>query len=325
MSKPKLLVLHGKVNFLLDTYAESSAVREKFEVSKSTTVRGGPDVVFCQAFGQCADQILRCKRPVVVHVGGNPWLEMRDLRLKKLIKMFRKCKLILCPSQFMVNEFKKAGIFSNVRKYPAGLWGFDHTFTGAVPSRFRPKTDWEMRKNPIITMGINLKDNEITERKWRGIPIFIKAVDELLTKHKVRIRCFGRGAVTRRMKWADSRFTFRRAHHLDDKVDRWPFELSKADIFVHPSMYDVWGRTVADAMCAAVPSLVFDATAPPEVGKTTVKCDPSNVSDIRTKFERLLTDAKWRKELGRAHRKEAIQLTMKHANDLRNFLLEACK
>ena len=60
MSKPKLLVLHGERHFNRPTHAESPAVRERFEVTKATTVTGKPDLVFCQSYAQS----FLCEQPL---------------------------------------------------------------------------------------------------------------------------------------------------------------------------------------------------------------------------------------------------------------------
>jgi glycosyltransferase involved in cell wall biosynthesis len=321
--KPKLLVLHGKVNFHYPTYAESPTVREHFDVSKATTIRNKPDVVFCQSYGQCIDEISRCKRPVVAHIGGSPWM-MTDLRIKTLLKGLRGAKTVACVSKFLVGEFRQHTKFKHVIAYPMGLWGIDHVATGVMPQRFPRKDDYSFGDPPTIICSMNMVNSGWKKKKWLGLLRFVDATKDLLKKHGFRIVCSGRGKPFPEMnQWRkDFNFQFVRAHHLDDKRDTWPERLRKADIFLHPSMYDSWGRVVADAMCAGVPSLVFQTTGPQEVGRTPVLCQPGDKNDIRQKFERFL-DKHYRKKLGTLHWTEAAKLTRKHRADLLKILKEA--
>ena len=78
--KPNLLVLHGSVHFDYPTYAESSTVRNHFDITKSKKIVGNPDLVFCQSFGQCMDQLREYRGKKVVHIGGSPFNDQGNAR-----------------------------------------------------------------------------------------------------------------------------------------------------------------------------------------------------------------------------------------------------
>ena len=80
------------------------------------------------------------------------------------------------------------------------------------------------------------------------------------------------------------------------------------------------GRVVADAMCTALPCLVFDTTALPEIGDTLLLCNPANPKAVSKKFEMLVTDECARASIGRQQYDEAVRLTREHRGDIAEAL-----
>jgi glycosyltransferase involved in cell wall biosynthesis len=328
MAKPKLLVIHGKKHFGMPTFAESDAVREKFEIRKACReIVGKPDVIFSQSFSQCSAQLHSWGGPKVIIVGGNPWHEFKlnglGGRLNSFRKLFERQTAVLCQSRFLRDSIRKHLSTDNVFALPRGLWGVDHVDNGVRPERFTPKTDWKATASPVAITSIIMSNNRVKETKWRGIPLFLSAVEKVARKNKVRFLnsargdCMFRNLAPWRKRWG---FEFVRHHHLDDRVDAWPELLRKADLFFYPSTYDGWGRVVADAMCAAVPALVFDCTAPPEIADSLILCDPKNPDDIRDKFQRLVEDWPWRESVARRQHADALRLTREHRGDIADAL-----
>lgn len=339
MSKPRLLVLQGKRNFRVPTYVESPTVRGHFDVRKATSfkVRKGrvsPDLIYCQAYGPFHELLGKCRKwgvPYVIHVGGSPWFEMKGERLRRTVKTMRNAKAVVCNSKFLHREFLKnmtpdAG---NLRTLPDGLWGLDHTPLGPSPSRFRPKEDYSYSGRPVVIMSMSLKYDDVHRSKWRGVEILFDAIKGLNTPHgKPVFVCAGRNDKDFPLigRWNKAcEIHVRSSHHLDEDKDEWPDVLRGADLFVHPSMQDCWPRVMGDAMCAAVPCLVFDTTGSPEVGKSVVLVDPDDPNVIRDKFEALLTDESLRETVGRRVRDEALRRTVEHREDYVKLLLEVLR
>lgn len=326
IKKPTLLVLHGSVHFNYPTYAESPIVRSRFDIVKAKKIVGNPDLVFCQSFGQCMNQLMEYGGKKVVHIGGSPFNDLEKKRLSLILDSLENSRIILCVSKFLANQFKEATGWNNIQAYPSGLWGLDHVMTGVVPRRFKRKVKYALGKPPTVMMSMNLFDSAVKRSKWRGIPIFLEAVKDIAKKHGVKFIFVGRGQpdFSHLGEWKKKYdFNFIRSHHLDDDMDRWPGLLRTADIFAHPSMFDAWGRVVADAMCAGIPCLVFNKSAVPEVGDAPVVCNPDDAHDIAAKFQAMISSGDIREALGLKGHAEAIQKTERHRMDLVKILLEA--
>jgi len=333
--KPKLFILHGVKYPRIPTFAESSVVREKFDVvGKGQVVEGNPDVVYCQSYLQCKRQLIRWGGPCVIPVGGILWnfKPHRAESIGRLLTQNRR-RTPLFISEWLKREFIKRGLGhsqqSRVRHLTHGHWGMDHTINGVQPNRFRSKVDYSLGGSPIVVMSMTLSDEEWQWRKCRGMQIFMKAVKDVAKEYNARFVWAGqmkRSFSDTAEKWKrEYGVAFIESHYKKDKVDRWPDILESASVFVHPSLYDGWGRVVADAMCAAVPTIVFDACALPTIGKTPLVVDPKSTGAIVGALRSLLASKDRRESLGRAHRKEALALTEAHRGDLAKILMEASK
>jgi glycosyltransferase involved in cell wall biosynthesis len=326
MGKPKILVLQGDRNFAVPTYVESETVEERFEVEKSVELRGSPDLVYTQAYGPFHDEIMGCRVPVVVHVGGCPWLELNGDRLKRAVEIMRKATVVVCNSRFLLSRFRShmPGA-ENLTVLPDGLWGLDHTPIGPMPSRFTPKTNYRVEGRPLVVMSLNLLNNRVTANKWGGLSLFFDALAGIKRiREKYTFVCAGRGddKFPLLRKWTRQvDFRFERSHHLDDEEDYWPMLLEKADLFVHPSTFDCWPRSVGDAMCAASPGIVFDVTGNTEVSDAYIKVDPFDAAHMAESFESLVADPVLRRRIGSEARREALVKTEKHRRDYVDLLL----
>jgi glycosyltransferase involved in cell wall biosynthesis len=338
MGKPKLLILHGRKFFEMPTFAESKPVFDRFEVSKSKVLEGDPDIVYCQSFLQCGVELKKWKGPCVIPIGGYPW-EFGDKKtgawntdkIGKLLTQ-NENRVVVFMSRWLVTEFKRremdAGRGALVTYLPRGHWGMDHIISGVPPDRFIEKTDYALSDPPNVVMSINLADVTWRKMKLAGIPIMLDAVRDVARKHGVRFTCYGIRADNFPYldEWRE-KYNFRsiRSHYKHDDIDMWPKHLHAADVFVHPSMYDGWGRAVADAMCTGVPTMVLNATAPPEIGDTLLVRDPEDAEGMALTLDGLLKDEDVRKKIGRSHRREAIELTEEHRGDLSEVLLMAAE
>lgn len=322
--KPKLLVLQGRRNFDIPTYVESDSVREHFEVYKSMAITGDPDFVYCQAYGPLYRQLMDWKGKLVIHTGGSPWLELTNKRLDMAVNLMRKATKVICNSKFLHSEFRKNLGTDNLTFLPGGLWGTDHTPIGAMPSRFKPKKNYQISGRPVVAMSFNLMNNSVKRNKWIGIEIFLEAIESVVKKWKPVFLCSGRGErdFPYLEKWKKYGFFFNPSHQLDDATDRWPEVLNTSDVFVHPSTFDCWPRVVADAVCTALPGFVFDVTGNGEVCDKYLRCYPNDKEGIREKFESLLFSSNLRFEVGYEAQEEAIEKTERHRKDYANLLIE---
>jgi len=327
--KPKLLVLHGERHFNRLTHAESPAVRERFDVFKSQRVTGRPDVVYCQSYAQSRGPLMKWGGPSMVIVGGNPWHEFPLMGFPKRVKTFKAifehATTVATLSRFLAKQIRPKLKTDNVRPLPAGLWGVDHVDNGVRPARFPPKKNWRIESDrPVAITSIKLDNTPLKRTKWQGIPKFLRAVKDVAKKHNVKFVDSARGdlAFSELPKWRRYGFEYVRHHHLDDSFDAWPGMLKSSDVFFYPSEYDGWGRVVADAMCAAVPCMVFNRTAPPEIGKSLLLCDPRDPEGIAERFEHLLVDEDFRRSVAARHYLEAMTLTEEHRGDIADMLMD---
>ncbi len=333
LAKPKLLVLHGKKNFSMPTFAESDSVREEFDIIKDTMIGNHkPDIVYCQSYGQCCTQLLKWKGPSVVLVCADPWQVFRQKkfsdRLNQIRRLLERTTTVLCLSKFLQGTLQSNVDNDGMCSLPRGLWGMDHTINGVQPNRFEPKTNWDIDDRPIAILSIVVSDISPAEKwreiKWWGIPIFLQAVSRVVKKYNVGIinSAWSDLKAPQVKMWKEKwGIEFARHHCRRETVDHWPWLLRSADIFIHPGMHDSWGRVIADAMCAAVPSLVFDVTGQREVGDSLLFCDPDDPRDIENMFDGLLQDRVYREEVAKHQHAEALALTEAHRGDIAKVLL----
>jgi len=328
VGKPKLLILQSKRHFHVPTFAESPAIKEQFEVKKRKDFKGRPDLIYTQSFMPYRADLLKAKVPYVVHMGGNPWLELRGKRLKIADDILSNAAVVVCLSEFLAGEIRKefSGDPERVVVLPGGLWGQSHTPIGTSEDRFDPKDDYAIvGKRPRVVMSLYLHDTPRLWNKWRGIPVFLETVAGVAKAENVTFVCSGRGNpyFKHLAEWEDKYdFHFVRAHHLDNDEDTWPALLRASDVFVHPGMYDCWPRVIADAMLTGLPCMAYDITGNAEVGESVATFKPGDRGNLAMTFQRLLRNEGARASLGRRCRSEALEKSEKHAGDYAKLLME---
>lgn len=332
MSKPKLLVLHGKVNFNMPTFAESTPVRKAFDVTKARTITGRPDVVYCQSYVQCLGQLKRWDGPCVVPLGGI--MEFKSGKAKRYGRVLtqNKNRTLAFMSEWLMNDFLRrdldCGAGACLTYLPHGHWGMDHAISGVKVNRFRKKDNYSLGNPPTVIMSLTLSASVVFGRwqKCRGIPIFLNAVKDVAEKYNVRFICAGlmEKGFPYLDEWREKyNFTFVKSHHKVDKIDAWPDRLAEADVFVHPSMYDGWARAPAEAMCAAIPAMMFSGPGIPHIGDTMIWCDPESPETVAQTLDKLLESESMRRDVSEMQHAEALKLTDRHRGDLAKILLGA--
>lgn len=86
--------------------------------------------------------------------------------------------------------------------------------------------------------------------------------------------------------------------------------LKSIDIFIQPSEFEGWGRTVKEAMYFGKPVIGSNTggiAVQIEDGKTGLLFEPGNVKELTEKLELLINDKALREKLGKAARKKAIK------------------
>lgn len=333
MSKPHLHIYHRTQLDGLPLLADSPAMRDLWTVTRGVQIPNSADLVFVSnaPFDMLKKEMTR---PFVLWCAGHYWYEWRNTpgRIKNIEAVMRKADTIVCVSKYLRRLTLSKIDHPRVVGLPNGLWGTDHVAYKVNPARFTRKTDYTIKGDPLVVMCISLAD----EIKWRGVPIFWDAVQRVLKTRKVKLVCAGRMSgrknIVKRWReqfgikyqhWARTGAKFDFTKGLGDP--HWPALLNKADVFVHPSMWDSWGCAVADAMYSAVPGLVFDVTGQSEIGDSFIKVDPNNSDQIEFEFERLLDDVQYRRDVGQAMYEEAMRKTRAHRHDLAHALLEVLK
>jgi len=327
MNKLRIQILQSKRHFSIPTHIESAPVLRHFKIDRVQLFDSKlkPDLIYVQTFGTYLDFLNKTKIPYVMHMGGNPWLELRGAKLEKTARALSGAVLVVCVSEFLANQIRKnlPGV-KHIVSLPGGMWGMDHSKLGPKVSRFKEKTDYELSNPPTVIMSMGLKDDERLENKWRGIPIFLEAVKEVSKEHGVRFVCAGRGSYqfSKLTEWKEKyNFNFVQSHQLDDETDLWPDMLHGSDIFIHPGTYDCWPRVIAEAMITGLPCMTFEVTGNAEVGGSVYKFD-LDCDLLASEFKILLMQKGVRECWGRSCRQEALENTEKHRGDYVALLLK---
>ena len=328
MSKPRLHILCNNRLVTVPMMVEQKATKVAFRVSKGPRIPSPyPDLLYAET------GLLNMQNyggPYVVYYGGNYWVEWKTQkeRIKKVEGVMRRARRVICISEFLADMTREKVGIDNVVHSPGGLWGTQHVGYKVNPRRFVAKTDWGITGRPKVCMSISMGE----EIKYKGVPWFMKVTKKLAKKHNVKFVCVGRlkqkGAIVQRWSrkyglvfkpWCRYGDSYGHTNGLGDLI--WPRILGESDIFVHPSMWDSWGCTIADSMMSAVPALVFDVTGSSEVGQNVMKVDPGDRGAIVGGFERLLTDEVLREKMGVAALMESQKKIAKHKGDFAKLLM----
>lgn len=334
MGKPKLLILEGHRGPRITAFCDGPAVNEAFDVTRSGELTGTPDLVYCQTYGQrnSFEQLASWGGPYVIHVGGDIWNERRERKrvdaLSEVVRVMSRAQRVVCVSEFLAGVVRgnigtvKGEVGSkNVVGLPGGLWGTDHTERGIVLDRFRPKSDYSIKGRPLVVMNINLT----VQRKWRGVPMFMEAVHGTFKEHDVLAICVGKvkGKDVMARQWESTWGLC-----VVSPSGRWPVLLRQADLFVHPSMFDGFPRSLAEACCVGLPAVVFDEAGIPEVSEVAWKVESNQPAMIAEYVDAMLggtrglTGEEQRRVVGQNMRAEALRKTEQHRGDYAKLLLE---
>ncbi len=328
MFKPRLHILCTKRVTDVPLMVEQRATRIAFRVTKGPIIpRPYPDLLYAE-IGVL--NINDYSGPFVVFYGGNYWhaWESTPDKIARVEALMRSSKRVICISKFLAGMTRERVGIEHVTHLPGGLWGTSHVGYKVNPQRFAVKKDWGIKDKPRVCMSISLSG----EIKYRGVPIFLNAVRKVAKRHGVKFVCAGRvkdNTVLAETWLKKYGLVFKPWIRLGDAYDftsglgdlNWPGILSRSDVFVHPSMWDTWGCTIADSMMSALPALVFGTTGCVEVGKNVMLADPTDPGGIAQSFEQLLTDEKLRESMGRAALSESKVKMEKHKGDFAKLLM----
>jgi len=322
VSKPKLLILEGKNGPRVTAYCDGPAVNDAFKVTRCGNIVGKPDLIYCQTYGQrnSFEQLGRWRGPYVLHVGGDIWNERQERKggdtLPEIMRVMWRAQKVICVSKFLAGIIKdNLGGHDNVVSLPGGLWGTDHTSKGIDPSKFNPKTNWAIKGRPVVVMNINLT----VLRKWKGIPLFMTAAYEVFKKHNAIVVCVGKVKGNRAMS---DRWNAVWGLQMVPPSARWPELLRQADLYVHPSMFDGFPRSVAEVCCVGLPALLFNTAGTPEVSESALLVKPDHTKKIASRLNNLLRSETVRAKVGGSMRREALDKTIKHRGDYAKMLLD---
>jgi glycosyltransferase involved in cell wall biosynthesis len=325
MKKLKLHVIQSDHQLDIVSFVESPTMRRSFEISKSSELpKNDVDLIYCQTYTSpyIISKLETSDVPLVLHVQGDVWYELSEIHqkydlLNRVNRLCRKAAAVVCISRFLGQQAIQ-GIpgTENICYLPGGFWGLDHTKNGIQPQAFCPEKEPRDFEKPLSDVKFLMQMNLTLPRKYSGISVMFEALQKHLP---LAIACFG--------SYRPSEIQFKDAlvsHYgiaWNKQVDHWHAVLPKYDCYLHPSLYDTFGRSVAEAMSAGLPVLAFNAGGVPEVSDRVLFCDPNDSDEILAKFEQLVSDPKFAYELGQELRSDALRKTEAHRNDYRDLLI----
>lgn len=306
--KPRLHIVHATNHLELPTLIESKAVRSRFELTKSDRLNHHAQLVYTQTYG--ASNVIHClascDKPYIVHMGGDIWNEIMEdqKRLRAVHNVLVRATLVVANSAFLYRILLSHGL-TNAAFLPGGLWGFDESVYGIMPTRFEPKQVHPERPKRFL-MSIALK----VPQKYLGIELFMRRAAKKLAEMGAEVICAG--------KTLNSGFARRmtREYGIDfiGKRQDWDKYLPEADVFLHPSLFDCFPRALAEAKCAGLPCLSFQVAGNVEVGDAPIYVDPVSEAEICDALE-ALKDRGFREYLGWMGRQRALAKTEAHRMD----------
>ena len=317
--KPHLHIIQSTRLLHLTSFVESPSVRKFFKVTKSDQLDPDADLIYCQTYTDAGIQnlLLRTKSPVIVHIGGDVWYELEELHhnpllLERVQTLLENAGLVVCISKFLYDIASSHLSHRRITYLSGGCWGMDHTIIGIMPDRFprRRLANKEIRR---IVMQISLT----IPRKYAGIPVFFEAIESQV--EKLNFTCVGDtgGQEILVKKWSE-RYNI----NFVPLTEKWPEILAMSDVFIHPSLFDTWGRSVAEAICAGVPTLTFPCGGIPEISNEICFCDPESATSISSQFGSLINNPEGMHQWGVVLRQEAAFKTERHRNDYAHLLFE---
>lgn len=324
MGKPKLYI-----KFIEETsdhlaMADSPETAEMFEVTRGT---GPPprdvDIVYAQAYTnkKVLGQLRRWGGPYVLQAGGDIWAELYDFpsRMDATVDAMNHAAAVICVSRHLAGMYSERIVGGNFVALPGGLWGTAHSKKGVNPGRFEVKCDWSLSDPPRVVCAMSMT----SRNKWRGLPVFLACMDAVAKHRKVEVICTGKAKRCEHITtgW-QKKFRFFKFTWAGTK---YPEFLNRADVFVHPSLFDGWPRALAEAMCSGLPCVAFRAAGVPEVSDKVILCDPKKPHEMSNVVCKLLDDEGLRKGLGMASAYDAKERTDAHRYDHARLIMDAYK
>lgn len=294
------------------SYLESPEIKATFSVSRGESIPDRCDAVFCQTYTDpnMLQALLDTNKKIILHVNGDVWYELAHIAgdhglLARVNIVCEKAAGIICLSKFLSKRGKKSVPKGNFFYLPRGLWGTRHTRIGVMPELYSLKKHFNTTY-PLVLMQINLNH----PLKYAGIPSFFEAIH----RHMPRARFINVGNIEGNEALAEK---WSHAYGLEFKTPAtdWPQTLFQADIYVQASLFDTWGRSVADAMCCGLPVMAFNVGGIPTVSENIILCDPENQECMANAFEKLLEHPESWPTIGKKLYQEAYQLDAKHRYD----------
>jgi len=320
--KPTICILQKQTHFDKPSLIESSSVKEKFDVVKDYfyNIPNKTDIVYTQTYfdRKILEILEEWRGRIVIHVGGNLWNESKGVGLIKQVVdiMNRSQTIVVCNGHGIFDIVKKnLNDNANVMCLPGGLWGTDNSRYGIQPDRFIPKDDYSLKnkKRPSVVMSINLT----VERKWAGIFLFLSSIKKIVRKMKIKITCAGMIKSNHDLvKSLSNRYGVRFLEYTED----WPQILQDSDLFIHPSTFDCFPRSVCDAMCTGLPIVAYNMPSTRHVSDKLHFVDPLDHDYVSDSVEWFLSNEDERKQLGEVLLVEALEKTEKHRGDYAGIL-----
>ena len=305
------------------SFVESPTVAREFRLTKSDKIEPSADLIFTQTYTdtKILDQLETCKSPYVVHLQGDVWYEMKEIYhaeslLRRINQVLIRARLVVCISDFLRKIAERAIPEANITHLPGGFWGLDHTISGIVPQRFitAQKVSQKKPNDKFILMQINFT----LPRKFAGIQLFFQSISKIRPELKNWFfTCVGHIGSNESLvrRWARE-YCF----NFLPQSPNWPSLITTCQLYLHPSLYDTWGRSVAEAMCAGVPVIAFNAGGVREISEKLIVCEPYHEDEICNYllgFQK--SPEKWVGE-GKKLRDHAIYLTEVHRGDYLKIL-----
>lgn len=156
------------------------------------------------------------------------------------------------------------------------------------------------KNKKIILIGAN----SITDF-YKGFDLFIKALNKIESDN-IHIVTFGKLID---LKINNRKFSFEHLGFIQDDK-KLQILYSSADVFVAPSRYDAFGKTIAESMSCGTPVVCFDASGPADIvdhARTGYKASAYDEYDLAKGIDWILNidDIRY-KELCKQSRKRAI-------------------
>jgi glycosyltransferase involved in cell wall biosynthesis len=285
---------------------EDPAIYEAFTVTKGEKIPRGVDLVFCQHYNATFRELKRCLVPYVLFIGGDVWYEVEELgysmKKEKFNRLFRDATAVICISPQIARIVTSyTGKNDNLYILPGGLWGTHYSSMGVDFDAFTKKVNYELHQPAKVIMSINFS----VRRKWEGVPTFLKIIDGIPQESWTEVHCYGRakseGIGKKIAHWEKLYPWFK----FEGVSRNWEQVIQGADLFAHPSLFDGWSRSVAEAMCCGLPILGFDIPGTSWVSPHIVRPSHTDPEGVRREYRSLMTDTNRRRALGEVLYSEA--------------------